>query len=151
MINRSRRSRIRDTVVFGVSVKSGGGAAYVPLLTAAADGTPTSDGATGASVDTDTGNGRLYWAAGMNGYGAKTYGDSTYGTAKVVATSGQIKAGSGADIVVSGNQVVSVNGSQIISNITGLVASTTYRIKFLQTSAANIDSAQASVELITTA
>jgi len=135
MIERSRRSRTRDTVVFGVSVKSGGGAAYVPLLTVAADGTPTSDGATGASVDTDTGNGRLYWAVVTDGGSA---------------TTGQIKAGTGGNIVAAGNQAVTASGTQTF-NITGLSAATQYQIKTVQMSAANIDSAQASVGLLTTA
>lgn len=134
---RDRRQRVRGSVLFGVSVRSGGGAAYIPVLTNAIDGTPTSDGATGAGVDTDTGNGRLYWAVVTNGGSC---------------TTGQLKAGTGGNIVagVSGNQAITASGSQTF-NITGLAATTTYQIKTMQTSAANIDSAQASVELITTA
>lgn len=132
---RSRRQRSRGAVVFGVSVVSGGHAAYIPLLTAAADGTPTADGATGASVDTDIGNGRLYWAVV---------------TDAGVATTGQIKAGAGGDIVVAGNQAIIASGTQTF-NITGLTAATAYQIKFVQMNAANTDSAQASVNLTTTA
>ena len=134
---RDRHQRTRDSVVFGVSIRSGGGIAYVPILTNAADGTPTSDGATGASVDTDTGNGRLYWAVVTNGGSC---------------TAGQLKAGTGGNIVagVSGNQAITASGTQTF-NITGLSAATTYQIKTLQMGAANIDSAQASVSLTTTA
>lgn len=133
---RERRTRPRNAVLFGVNTVAGGSAAYVPILSDAIDGTPTSDGATGAGVSTDTGNGTLYWAVVTNG-GA--------------CTSTQLKAGTGGDIVagIAGNQAITADGAQTF-DITGLAAATAYQIKTLQMSAANIDSAQASVDLTTT-
>ncbi len=108
----------------------------VPALTNAADGTPTSDGATGSSVDTDVGNGTLYWVVVTDGGSA---------------TDSQIKAGSGGDIVVAGSQSVSGTGTQTIGDIEGLEAATDYEIMFLQTNSLGSDSAQATVALQTTA
>lgn len=108
----------------------------VPALTNAADGTPTSDGATGSSVDSDVGNGTLYWAV-LTDDGS--------------ATDSQIKAGSGGDIVVAGSQSVSGTGTQTIGDIEGLEAATDYEIVFLQTNSLGSDSAQATVALQTTA
>lgn len=109
-----------------------------PILSAAIDGTPTLDGCTGAGVDTDEGNGVLYWAVVTNGGSC---------------TAAQLKAGTGGNIVAGavGNQVVSAIGSQTISDITGLSAATIYQIKFLQRDAGGNDSAQASVDLTTLA
>lgn len=110
----------------------------VPALTNAADGTPTSDGATGSSVDTDVGDGTLYWAVLTNGGSA---------------TDAEIKAGTGGDIVdsVAGAQGVSGTGTQTIGDITGLEPETDYEIVFLQTNSIGSDSAQATVALLTTA
>lgn len=112
----------------------------VPVLSNAADGTPTSDGATGSSVDTTVGNGTLYWAVLTNG-----------GT----ATDQQVKEGSGGDVVgVAGSfgaQSVSGTGTQTIGDITGLASATDYEIVFLQTNSIGSDSAQATVALQTTA
>lgn len=109
-----------------------------PTLSNPADGTPTSDGATGASVDTNEANGTLYWAVVTNGGSC---------------TDAQLKAGSGGNIVagVAGNQAVSGTGTQVIATITGLTASTLYQIKYLQRDAAGNDSPQASVSLTTAA
>lgn len=103
-------------------------------LSNAADGTPTADGATDATVDTDCPDGTLYWAAVTNAGSA---------------TDAQIIAGSGGDIVAAGNQAVTASGTQTVSSITGLSASTAYQIKYLQRSADSIDSSQASVDLTT--
>src|SRR5689334_4108952 len=90
----------------------------VPSLTNQTDGTPTSDGTTDATVDTDVGNGTLYWAVLTEG------GE---------ATDAQIKAGTGRDIVVAGSQSVSGTGTQTVSEITGLESATVYLLVFLQT------------------
>lgn len=115
-----------------------GVAVAVPVLSNAADGTPTSDGATGSSVDTTVGNGTLYWAVLTNG-----------GT----ATDQQIKEGTGSDVVgvagSFGSQSVSGTGTQTIGDITGLASATDYEIAFLQTNSIGSDSAQASVGLTT--
>lgn len=106
-------------------------------LTSPSDGTPTSDGATGAGVTTNTGNGTLYWAVVTDGGSA---------------TDAEIKAGTGGDIVpgVADNQAVSADGAQTIEDITGLDSSTTYAILYLQTDRSGNDSAQSSVALTTT-
>lgn len=110
----------------------------VPSLTNANAGTPDSTSTTGASVDSDVGNGRLYWAVL---------------TAGGTCTNAQLKAGSGGNIVSgkSGNQSVLGTGTQPLSDITGLTPSTTYILVFLQTNSIGSDSAQASVALVTTA
>ena len=107
-----------------------------PALTNATDGTPTSTGATNATVDTDVGDGTLYWAVVTDA-----------GT----CTAAQLKAASGGNIVTGGNQAVSGTGTQTVASITGLTAATAYQIKYLQTSAGGADSAQASVDLTTSA
>lgn len=113
-----------------------GVAVAVPALSGATDGTPTSDGATDVTVSTTVGNGTLYWAVVTDG-GA--------------ATNQQIKAGGGGDIVVAGSQAVSGTGTQTVALIDGLEPSTDYQILFLQTNSIGSDSAQASVDLTTTA
>lgn len=105
-----------------------------PVLSSPNAGTPTADGTTNATVSSTVGNGTLYWAAV---------------TDAGVATDAQIKAGSGGDIVVAGNQSVSGTGTQTVASITGLTTATVYQIKFLQTSAGGADSAQSSVTLTT--
>lgn len=119
----------------GSGISSGSGA-VAPVLSNPTDGTPTSDGCTNATVDTDTGNGTLYWAVVTNGGSA---------------TDAQIKAGSGGNIVpgIAGSQVISGTGTQTVASITGLSLLTAYQIKFLQTSAAALDSNQESVNLTT--
>lgn len=109
-----------------------------PTLSLPTAGTATSGGSTGAGVTTNEGNGTLYWAVVTNGGSC---------------TDAQLKAGSGGNIVagVAGNQAVSGTGAQTIATITGLSASTTYQIKFLQRDAAGNDSSQASVDLTTSA
>lgn len=109
-----------------------------PTLSSASAGTPTSDGCTGAGVTTNQGNGTLYWAVVTNGGSC---------------TDAQLKAGAGGNIVAgkAGSQAVSSSGAQVISSITGLSASTTYQIKYLQTNASAQDSSQASVSLTTSA
>lgn len=111
--------------------------AIAPTLSNPQDGTPTSDGATGASVDSNEGNGTLYWAVLTDG-----------GT----CTNAQLKAGSGGNIVAgkAGNQAVSSSGTQTIPNITGLSAGTNYEIVWLQRDAAGNDSGQAATGLTTT-
>jgi hypothetical protein len=118
--------------------RSIGVASPAPVLSSPTAGTATSGGSTGAGVTTDTGNGTLYWAVVTNGGSC---------------TDAQLKAGAGGNIVagVAGSQAVSGTGAQTIANITGLSASTTYQIKFLQTSGAAVDSSQASVSLTTAA
>lgn len=115
-----------------------GVAVAVPALSNPTDGTPTSDGTDDATVDTDVGNGTLYWAVVTDG------GE---------ATDAQIKAGSGGDIVsgVFGSQSVSGTGTQTVAEITGLEAATDYEILFLQTNSIGSDSAQSEVALQTTA
>lgn len=114
---------------------SGGGPASVaPILTAPNAGTPTSSGTTNATVVTDQGSGRLYWAVVTNG-GA--------------ATNAQIKAGAGGNIVVAGSQQVNAKGTQTVASITGLTTATTYQILFLHSNAMSQDSNQASVSLTT--
>ena len=107
------------------------------FLSNANDGTPTSDGCTGASVDANEGTGTLYWAV-VTHLGS--------------CTNAQLKAGSGGNIVSgkAGNQAVSATGTQTIPNITGLAEGTTYQIRFLHTNVAAEDSLQASVDLTTT-
>lgn len=109
-----------------------------PSLSSAQDGTPTSEGTTGAGVTTDEGNGTLYWAVVSDGGSC---------------TDTQLKAGSGGNIVtgVAGNQAVSGTGAQVIGDITGLDAATAYQIKFLHRDTAGNDSSQASVDLTTEA
>lgn len=112
--------------------------AIAPTLSNASDGTPTADGADDPSVDTNEGNGTLYWAVLTNGGSC---------------TDAQLKAGSGGNIVAgkAGNQAVSGTGTQITSDITGLSPSTDYEIVFLHRDAAGNDSSQATVGLTTTA
>jgi hypothetical protein len=126
----------RRTFASGVVIH--GGDVTPPTLSAPTAGTPTSDGSTGAGVTTNEGNGTLYWAVVTNGGSC---------------TDAQLKAGSGGNIVAgkAGNQAVSTTGAQTIATITGLSASTTYQIKFLQRDAAGNDSSQASVSLTTSA
>ena len=105
-----------------------------PALTDPTDGTPTAEGAEDATVDTDVGNGALYWAVVSDG------GE---------CTDAQLKSGSGGDIEAAGAQGVSGTGTQTVAEITGLESATAYQIKFLHTSAGGSDSAQASVDLTT--
>jgi len=109
-----------------------------PSLSNASDGTPTADGADDPSVDTNEGNGTLYWAVLTDGGSC---------------TDAQLKAGSGGNIVAgkAGNQVVSGTGTQTTPDITGLSASTNYEIVFLHRDASGNDSSQASVGLTTAA
>ena len=132
---RERRSRVRGPL-FGLKGTSGGGL-DIPILTAASDGTPTADGATGAGVTTTVGSGRLYWAVVTNAGSC---------------TDTQLIAGAGGDIVAgkAANQAVNGSGAQTIANITGLAAATTYQIKYLHVGGNNAVSAQASVDLTTT-
>lgn len=111
--------------------------AIAPTLSNPQDGTPTSDGATGASVDSNEGNGTLYWAVLTDGGSC---------------TNAQLKAGSGGNIVAgkAGNQAVSASGTQTIPNITGLTAGTNYELVWLQRDAAGNDSSQATTGLTTT-
>lgn len=134
----------RGESMFGVSAGGGQGGGLgelgAPVLSAPADGTPTSDGATAPTVTTDQGSGRLYWAVVTDG-GA--------------ATTAQLKAGSGGNIVnnagAHNNQQVNVSGVQTLPTITGLAAATQYQIISLHTNPQSLDSAQASVGLLTTA
>ena len=107
-----------------------------PTLSNPSFGTATSDGCTGANVSTNEANGTLYWAVVTDGGSC---------------TTAQLKAGSGGNIVSgkAGNQSVSTLGAQTIIDITGLSASTTYQIKFLQTDITPADSGQVSVNLTT--
>lgn len=105
----------------------------VPVLSNAADGTPTSEGTEDASVDTTIGNGTLYWAV-VPGSGS--------------ATDAQIKNGGGT-VIVRGSQDVSGTGTQTVAEITGLESATSYEILFLQTNSIGSDSAQATVALTT--
>jgi hypothetical protein len=123
----------------GAAEEIEGGAADTtpPTLSSANDGTPTTQGCTGASVSTDEANGTLYWAVVTNGGSC---------------TDAQLKAGSGGNIVSgkAGNQAVSGTGTQTIATITGLNSNTSYDIKFLHSDAAANDSSQASADLATT-
>jgi hypothetical protein len=109
-----------------------------PTLSNPSDGTPTADGATGPSVDTNEGNGTLYWAVLTNGGSC---------------TDAQLKAGSGGNIVAgrAGSQAVSGTGTQVTADITGLSSATDYEIVWLHRDAAGNDSAQATVGLTTAA
>lgn len=133
---RPRRSRARSQFLFGRSGSSGGGL-DIPILSAASDGTPTGDGATGAGVTTTVGSGRLYWAVVTNGGSC---------------TDAQLIAGAGGNIVAgkAANQAVNQSGAQTIVDITGLTGATTYQIKYLHVGGNNAASAQASVDLTTT-
>lgn len=131
-------SEFPGLLMFPYGALADGTGTVAPVLSAASSGTPTSDGCTGAGVTTDTGNGTLYWAVVTNGGSC---------------TDAQLKAGAGGNIVAgkAGSQAVSSSGAQSISTITGLTASTTYQIKYLQTNASAQDSSQASVSLTTSA
>ena len=109
----------------------------LPRLTTADAGTETADGTLGATVVTNEASGSLYFAVVTNGG---------------VATNTQVVAGAGGDIVAgkAGNAAVTVIGTQTTVAITGLSASTTYQIKFVQRDVYGNDSEQASAELITT-
>lgn len=113
--------------------------------------TATSDGATGNQIITSESGGTLYWAVVTNGGSV---------------TAAQLKAGSGGNIVdpsasptevagspqvYAGSQAVSASGLQTLPNITGLLPSTTYQVKYLHTDALGKDSAQASAGLTTAA
>lgn len=112
-----------------------GVAVAVPALTNATDGTPTDEGTEDATVDTTVGNGTLYWAVLPE--------DGT-------ATAQQVKYGGGS-VIVHGSQAVVGTGTQTVLEITGLEAETIYALVFLQTNSLGSDSAQAEVELETTA
>ena len=112
-----------------------GVAVAVPELSSPTDGTPTSDGADDATVDTDVGNGTLYWAV------VPDSGE---------ATDAEIKGGGG-DVIVNGSQDVEGTGTQTVAEITGLEAETAYEILFLHTNSIGSDSAQAEVGLLTAA
>lgn len=114
--------------------QKGGPAVFVPVLSSPNAGTPTSNGTTNATVSSTVGNGTLYWCVVTNGGSA---------------TNAQIIAGSGGNIVVAGNQAVSVTGTQTVASITGLSSSTLYQIIFLQVSASGGTSSQSSVNLTT--
>jgi hypothetical protein len=116
-----------------------GVASTKPTLTNPNAGTPSDSGTDGASVDTDVGNGTLYWAVVTDGG---------------VLTNQQLKAGGAFNppLVIGDDQAVSGTGTQTLPLINGyLQPETTYQIKFLQTNSAGTDSAQASVDLTTTA
>lgn len=122
----------------GRSMGSVGGRSQpgAPSLSNPSAGAPTSDGTVGAAVTTSQPNGYLFWAVVTN---------------TGSATTAQLKAGSGGNIVSgkAGNQVVNSAAAQTIPTITGLSGATTYQIKFLQTNQDGLNSAQASVDLVT--
>jgi len=103
-----------------------------PTLSAPTD---TQTGATTATltVDTNEGNGTLYWYIS---------------TSAVAPTAANLKAGTGA--VASGTQAVSSTGTKTV-NATGLTASTAYYSYFLHRDAAGNDSTIASADGFTTA
>lgn len=86
-------------------------------------GTATSHNTASGTVSTDEGNGTLYWFV------------STSGTPPSAAN---LKTGVGA--ASYGNQSVTGTGTQTVSSITGLTASTGYYIHYLHTDAATNDS-----------
>jgi len=135
--NRTGATIASGTSVFGSSTTELSAAATLPSLSAATDGTPTSDGATDAGVTTDIGNGTLFWVVVTNG-GA--------------ATNAEIVAGAGGDIVagIAGYQAITATGAQAF-DITGLTAATDYEIIMLQITEDVVYSAQAEVALTTTA
>lgn len=97
-----------------------------PVLTSP---TATATGATTASgtVDTDEGNGTLYWVVTL----------SATGPSAVQVQSGQDDAGDPA--AASGSQAVSATGEQSVS-VTGLIAGVAYYIHYQQQDAAANDS-----------
>lgn len=105
-----------------------------PVLSSPNAGTPSSSGTANATVSSTQGSGRLYWAVVTNGGSA---------------TNAQIRAGTGGNIVVAGNQAVNASGTQTVVSITGLTTATTYQILFLHTNPSSQDSNQASVSLTT--
>lgn len=130
--------RTRASTIFGQGGQSGsGGAADIPILSTPTDGTPTSTGATSATVDSTAGSGRLY-------VGVVTDGGS--------ATNQQIIDGTGGNLVAaaSTNQVVNASGTQTVATISGLTASTQYQIIYLHVGGNNQVSNQSSVGLLTT-
>lgn len=129
----SRRDR-PDRLGFDSAGTAGKPASYAPIISSPNAGTPTSSGTTNATVVSDQGSGRLYWAVVTNGGSA---------------TNAQIKAGTGGNIVVAGNQQVNASGTQTVSSITGLTTATTYQILFLHVNPSSQDSNQASVSLTT--
>lgn len=109
-----------------------------PTLSSPVDAASGSTGATG-SVDTNEGNGTLYWVV------------STSGTAPSAA---QVKAGqdhTGSTAADSGSQAVSGTGTQTLSPApSGLTASTAYTIHFMHEDAAANQSSVASGDGFTT-
>jgi len=139
MENDLRQARTRDSAIFGVSSNSGSGSALdVPILSSPADGTPTSTGATDATVSSTAGSGRLYVGVVTDG-----------GT----ATNAQIITGTGGNLVAaaSTNQTVTASGTQTVALIEGLSAATAYQIIYLHVGGNNQQSNQSSVNLTTTA
>lgn len=130
------RSRRPERAAFDRAPHTAGLPVATPALTSPDDGTPTSDGTVGASVVTNQGSGRLYWAVVTDG-GA--------------ATNAQIIAGTGGNIVAgaAGNQAVGSGGTQTIATITGLASATAYQIKFLHVNGDGTQSNQSSVNLTT--
>lgn len=99
----------------------------------------TSDTTADLGVDTDEGNGTLYWVVTQSG--------TAPSTAQVKA--GQDHTGSAADD--SGSQVVSGTGTQAVSGgATGLVAETTYYAHFMHEDAATNQSTVATSSSFTT-
>jgi len=107
-----------------------------PVLSSATDGTPTTTGATSATVDTNCGTGTIYWCLVTNGGSA---------------TNAQIIAGTGGNIVAgtADSQSVVATGTQTF-DVTGAAAATTYQIKTLHV-ASGAESNQDSVSLVTIA
>src|SRR5690606_27859740 len=127
---------IADDTTF--SFTTSGGDVTAPTLSSPVDAANGQTASTG-SVDTDEGNGTLYWVV------------STSGTAPSAA---QVKAGqdhTGSAAADSGSQAVSGTGTQTLSPApSGLTASTAYTIHFMHEDAAANQSSVASGDGFTT-
>lgn len=134
--DRARRSR-GDSTPFGIKQGNVSNlfAFFGPILSSPTAGTPANTSTANATVSTNTGNGTLYWAVVTDG-GA--------------ATTAQIKAGSGGNIISAGSQAVSGTGTQTIASMTGLSSGTNYQIVYVHTNSSSINSAQSQIPLRTT-
>ena len=112
----------RSLIYFGASGMGSGSSNRLAVLSSASIGTSAASSFLAPSVVTDLGEGILYWALVTNGGSA---------------TNDQILNGSGGNIVAGKAGSVNVTAAGIITlgNITGLGATTTYQILYMQLNA----------------